>query len=832
MTVHRSGIAAVVRERIDDALERLELERKVRLLTGATAWRLHEEPLIGLRAMVLSDGPAGVRGESWDERSTSANLPSPTSLAATWDEQLVERLGTLLAAEARRKGVDVLLAPGVNLHRSPLGGRHFEYLSEDPLLSGRIGTAYVRGVQGAGVSATVKHYVANESETDRMTVDVRVDERTLREVYMAPFEAICAAAGPWAVMAAYNRVNGVTMTESPLLAEPLKGEWGFDGVVMSDWTAARSTEATARAALDLVMPGPDGPWGDRLVAAVREGRVPEEAIDEKVRRLLLLAARVGAIEGVPPAVDPSQRPAAAPAGPLLRAASAAGMVLLRNAVDTLPLDRHSLRKVAVIGPNAAAGRSQGGGSATVSPEYVVSPLQGLADALGDGVTVTHAVGARTRPGLETVTRTQVRDPVSGEAGVRVRYIDGAGGVAAEETRFAGKLVWMGEPVIARAAAVELEALLRAQDAGAHDVGVAGVGRFRLEVDGVVLVDEDIPPDPGSDPFASVLDPPERSGRVELEAHREVHVRVRHDVSGVASEPVGITLGIRRQADPVAELDRAVALAEEADVAIVVVGTTEQIESEGFDRTSLALPGAQDELVSRVAAANPRTVVVVNSGGPVLLPWRHEVPAVLLTWFGGQEFGNALADVLLGECEPGGRLPTTWPAREEDVPVLSTTPSGGVLEYREGVHVGYRAWARSSASPAYSFGHGLGYTSWEYLALDVPGPVAPGEPVAVRVRVRNGGFRRGREVVQVYLSRTESSVDRPELWLAGFAAVEAGPDQEAWAEVRIASRAFEHWAVGAGWALEPGAFGVHAGPSAGDLPLDGTLCVEPGPAAPA
>src|SRR3954462_12846588 len=280
--------------RAEEALGRLDLERKVRLLTGASQWRTHGEPLVGLRAMLLSDGPAGVRGEHWDERDTSASLPSPTALAASFDERLVERLGALLAAEARRKDVDVLLAPGVNLHRSPLGGRNFEYFSEDPLLSGRIGAAYVRGVQAGGVAATVKHYVANESETDRMTVDARVDERTLRELYLAPFEHILRTAGMWAVMAAYNSVNGTTMTESPLLSAPLEEEWGFDGLVMSDWTAARSTDAAGRAALDLAMPGPGGPWGDVLVEAVRAGRVPEAAIDAKVRRILRLAPRGGA----------------------------------------------------------------------------------------------------------------------------------------------------------------------------------------------------------------------------------------------------------------------------------------------------------------------------------------------------------------------------------------------------------------------------------------------------------------------------------------------------------------------------------------------------------
>src|SRR3954451_9228262 len=289
----------VLRER----LAALSVEQKVRLLTGADFWALHDEPTAGLRRLVTSDGPAGVRGEHWDERDPSANVPAPTALAATWDEARVERLGGLLAAECRRKGVDVLLAPTVNLHRTPYGGRHFECYSEDPLLTARIGTAYVNGLQRAGVGATVKHFVANDSETERFTLDARVDERTLRELYLAPFAAIVRDAHPWAVMAAYNGVNGRTMTESPLLRAVLKDEWEWDGLVMSDWTAARSTEAAGNGALDLVMPGPDGPWGDALVAAVRAGRVPEAAIDDKVLRLLRLAARVGALAGVAPAVE-------------------------------------------------------------------------------------------------------------------------------------------------------------------------------------------------------------------------------------------------------------------------------------------------------------------------------------------------------------------------------------------------------------------------------------------------------------------------------------------------------------------------------------------------
>ena len=347
---------------------RLSLEQKIRLLTGADFWALYAEPEAGLRRLVLSDGPAGVRGESWDERDSSANVPSATALAATWDTGRVEAIGMLLAREARRKGVDVLLAPTVNLHRTPYAGRCFECFSEDPLLTARIGASYVRGLQRSGVGATVKHFVGNDSETQRMTVDVRIDDRTLRELYLAPFEAIVRDAGAWAVMAAYNGVNGSPMTQSPLLRDILHGEWGYDGLVMSDWTAAHDTEAAAEAALDLAMPGPAslyGPWGEALLEAVGKGAVDEALIDDKVVRILRLAARVGALAGsAAPSGPPPGPEAPTPPAPdsvavaqELRAAAAAGFVLARND-GLLPLPRYGPadRPGPVGRPAAAPGR--------------------------------------------------------------------------------------------------------------------------------------------------------------------------------------------------------------------------------------------------------------------------------------------------------------------------------------------------------------------------------------------------------------------------------------------------------------------------------------------
>jgi beta-glucosidase len=772
--------------------------------------------------MVLADGPAGVRGQVWDERHPSANLPCPTALAASWDEALVERVAALLAAEARRLEVDVVLGPTVNLHRSPLGGRHFECFSEDPLLSGRIGAAFVRALQAHGVAATPKHYVANDAEADRLSVDVRVDERSLREVYLAPFEQMAVEAGAWLVMAAYNSVNGATMTENPLLAEPLKGAWGFDGVVVSDWAAVRSTEAAANAGTDLAMPGPHSPWGAALVTAVRAGQVPEAAVDDKLRRILRLAARVGALAGAaPPAVTAPAIPAAAQVAALAREAASAGMVLVRNHGDVLPLDPATLRhrRVAVLGPNAATGRTQGGGSATVQPPYTVSPLEGIQRALGPDVGVRHARGGNGDSAPAPLTAGQVRHPDSDQPGLAVRFLDAAGAVLREEQRASGSVVFFGDGVLAEVATVQLRGRFRAARAGAWRIGMTGVGACTLELDGETVLDEYLRAE-SADLAASFLAPPHRAVTRQLAKGQEVPLAMTWRRNAAAGGPGRIAVTAEPPASSDHEqIEQAVALARESDLAIVVVGTTEEVEREGFDRDSIDLPGRQDDLVRAVATANPRTIVVVNAGAPVALPWRDQVAAVLLSWFPGQEFGNALADVLVGTAEPGGRLPTTWAAEERDVPVLSTQPAGGVLAYTEGIHIGYRAWLRAGAEPAYPFGHGLGYTAWDYLDVDAPVTVPAGTELRLRVRLRNTGARRGKEVVQAYLDRADSVVERPVRWLAGFAVVTAAAGETVTADLRIAPRAFEHWCEQHhAWHAEAGRFRLRLGRSAADLRL--------------
>ncbi|MET8679412.1 glycoside hydrolase family 3 C-terminal domain-containing protein [Streptomyces sp. NPDC004647] len=836
--------ARAVEGAVERALDALGPDAKARLLAGQDTWSLPALPEIGLRSLVMSDGPIGVRGVRWTAADPSIALPSPTALAAAWDPDLARRAGHLLAQEARRKGVHVLLAPTVNLHRSPLGGRHFECYSEDPYLTGRIGTGYVRGVQEGGVGTTVKHFVANDAETDRFTVDNKVAPRPLRELYLAPFEAIVTGARPWGVMAAYNSVNGTTMTaHRHLQNEILRGEWGFDGFIVSDWFAARSTTGGILGGLDVAMPGPKTVYGDALAAAVRAGEIEEAAVDGAVRNVLRLAARVGVLDGAPAAVAPADLPETVDGDALAREIARRAFVLVRNepvsdGKRALPIERARVRTVALIGAAARDARVLGGGSAQVFPAHVVSPLDGLRAALPDSVEIDYAVGADPSDELAVAEKGFVLRAVCRDA--KGRELGG-------EPLPNGQVQWMGdlpEGVDYEALhTVELTGTFTPRETGAHSFGTKGLGGFTFTVDGRLLFDgvQDCAHD---DPFEAFFGSPVPRGEVELTAGESVKVCLSYTVAKLEGAPVEAVGCALVHGEPVRDpdelIEEAAAAAAAADTAVVVVATTERVESEGFDRSDLKLPGRQDELVRRVAAANPRTVVVVNSGAPVELPWREDVAAVLISWFPGQEAGAALADVLLGAEEPGGRLPTTWPATLADAPVTQVAPTDGELPYQEGLFIGYRAWEKAGATPAYCFGHGLGYTTWEYEHIELTGPTgaagdntgttgAAGDTgagstgITATVRVRNTGPRPGREVVQLYLAPAEDAVERPARWLTGFASVEAAPGESAEVGIDLPRRAFEIWDEAADvWRFVPGAYAVEAGRSYADRRVTATL----------
>lgn len=803
-----------------DLIGLLALEEKVSLISGEDFWSLPELPGIGLRKLRVSDGPVGVRGVTWDERDTSLLFPSPTALAAAWDPEVTRRAGFIMGAQTRDKDIHVLLAPTVNLHRSPLGGRHFECYSEDPLLTAKIATAFIEGVQSAGVGATIKHFVGNETEDARMEYDARIGERELREIYLVPFEEAVRTGRVWLVMSAYNQVNGHTMTENPrLVNDVLKNEWDYDGVVISDWMAVRSTEAAAQGGTDVAMPGPSGVWGESLIEAVREGRVDEELIDERVERVLRLAARVGVLGERTPSTATTPADAVA----TLRAIAARAMVLLGND-GTLPLDPAALTRVALIGPNALRLSAQGGGSAHVNPSHVASIPEGLRAALGESVELTLTEGAFTHRALADLCLDAVVDPLDGAPGLRAEFLDKEGTVLVSEHRLGSNLMFWPDNIPDGAYVIRLRARITPTETGTNILDVRGAGRFEVDIDGV-RHSIDMSAAPGADVVEAIMRPQATRVQVEVTAGVPVELDVRFGQGHpffMAS--LGLGWSHPRRGDD-AELDAAVEAARAADVAVVVVGTTDDIESEGFDRKNLALPGRSDELVRRVAAANPRTVVVVNAGSPVLMPWRDDVAAVLWGWLPGQEGGAAIADVLTGVVEPGGRLPTTYPAAEADVPILSTALVDGGHDYdTHGGHIGYRAWALGESTPAYPFGHGLGYTTWAFEDLTVKGDA---DGVTVEVVVANTGARAGREVVQVYLETADGTLmGRPEpIRLVGFAAIDAEPGARVTATVAIDARTLARWdEAAATWTVTPGTYTLRVGASLGDLRLNADLAL--------
>ncbi|MEU6482405.1 glycoside hydrolase family 3 C-terminal domain-containing protein [Streptomyces sp. NPDC046887] len=825
----------------------LDLESKVRLLTGASLWSLPPEPRLGLLSVVTSDGPQGVRGTGETPHETGLLAPAPSAMAASWDITLAERLGGLFAKEARRKQVDVVLAPLVNLQRTPVAGRHFECLSEDPLLTGVLGAALVRGLQGNGVAACVKHFVANDSETDRTRYRSRIDARTLREVYLAPFERVLADAGPWSVMGAYSGVDdGVEsapmLEHQRLLTGVLKGEWSYDGAVISDWAATRTAAPSANAGLDLVMPGPDGPWGEALLAAVRRGTVDEAVIDDKVRRLMRLAARVGKLTAPwkhgeqPPRPPHTASPGEADFA-ILRQVATRGTVLLRNEAGLLPLDAGRLTRVALIGPNAVLPYLQGGGSAYVPAVRTVTFEEGLRAALPEQVELTVHRGGSSRRHAPFIDPSRTAAPDGIAQGVRADFIDRDGNVITSEVRCTGDwggFGWVPE----RAERVVLTSRITLVEPGTHVLEFGCAGRFTVELDGETI-------HTGDDG---------RGVELVLESSHSHPATHRHSVQ-VSGTPLDLDLAIDlhvvdgdgygrfvtahlRHQPPGPTIEQEIAdavdAARHADAAVVVIGTNEEVESEGWDRPDLTLTDQQHRLVRAVSAVNPRTVVVVNAGAPVLLPWAQQVPALLWVWLPGQEAGHALADVLFGHAEPAGRLPWTLPARAQDVPVPDAIPVGGVVAYTEGIHVGYRAYDRAGIEPAFAFGHGLGWTTWSYdsaraqelsVPAHLPSP-AGGDGLHISVSLTNTGTRQGREVVQAYLETPDDGIDSAVRPLAAFTTLTVAAGESATATLTVPLRAFQAWNDQAGrWATRSGRHRLRIGRSSRDLRLALDIEVE-------
>ena len=794
-----------VEARVADLLARMTLEEKLSLLAG-TGFDTAAVPRLKIPALHMTDGPAGVR------TGPATSFPAGVALAASFDPALVERVGAAIAREAKAQGKNVLLAPCVNIQRAPHAGRNFESFGEDPFLAARTAVGYVRGVQSENVLAAVKHFAANNQERERHTIDVRVDERALHELYFPAFKAAVQEGGAWSVMAAYNQVNGAFATENEyLLDEVLKKRWGFRGLVMSDWGAVKSTVPTLRHGLDLEMPTGAFLNPAEVKKALASGAVTQAQIDDKVRRTLRAMASLGLLEREVPAggagSDTPEHRA------LAREAAREAVVLLKNERAVLPLDANKVRSIAVIGPNASVARLGGGGSAQVIPPYSVSPLEGIKRRAGDRVRVEHAPGVVALEDTQPVPAENLRTPDGKSNGLLGEYFDNMSLAGAPALRRVDPTVdfrwatgapapglpddefstrWTGSLVAARSGRYALS--LSSNDGG------------RLYLDDKLVID--LWADHATLTGAAV---------VELKAGEPRRLRIEHYESRGHADA---RLGWRRIEE--GTLREAVEAARRADVAVVFAGLSEATETEALDRPDLYLPAGQDELIEAVARANPRTVVVLNSGGPVVpRGWLESVPAVLQAFYLGQEGGGALAEIIFGDASPSGKLPASWPRRWEDSHAFGRYPgSGGVVSYDEGLLVGYRWFDAKRVEPLFPFGHGLSYTRFEYGGLKLR---RKGTDVSVEFDITNAGAREGAEVAQVYVRDEESSLPRPPKELKGFAKVFLKPGEKRRLTITLPADAFSFYdPARGGWVLEPGDFTVTVGASSRDIRLEGKV----------
>ncbi len=793
-------------ERVEELLNQLTLREKVSLLSGEDDWHTVAIPRLGIPALVMTDGPHGVRANRTGGKrihSAATSFPTGVSMAASWDPALIERVGEALAEETRALGCDILLGPCVNIARTPLAGRNFEAYAEDPYLAGRIGVAWVKGLQRKGVGASLKHYACNNQEFERHRGSSVVDERTLREIYLAQFEMIVKEANPWTVMCSYNRINGVYASENDdLQNQILKGEWGFEGVVVSDWGANHTTVESITGGLDIEMPGPALYYGRLLEAAVHTWQVNEDTIDEAARRMLRMIVKSGKMDGPLPAGSLNTPEHQA----LARELEEASITLLKNDGNVLPLK--GAQSIAVIGPNAAECRIGGGGSSYLEPPYRVSPLEGLKAKLGDTVIIHYEQGCDNFVELPAIKPDYLGEGLLCEF---FNNADCAGAPVASriEPNVEDWRIPLPPGVDAKVFSARWTGTLTAPSSGRYALQLRNASIARLYLDGELVLEAT----PGMEEgwLRSVA-----QAYVTLEANRAYALKVEY-VKLPDVESTALYLQGAFAPDPDDRLERAVALARQSDVAIIFGGMPKGFESEGHDRPHMKLPGEQDALIAAVAAANPNTVVVLNVGSPVEMPWADDVAAIVLAYYMGQEGGHAVANVLSGAVNPSGKLPVTFPKRYEDNPTFINYPGTMEVLYGEGIFVGYRYYDKKDVEPLFPFGHGLSYTTFAYSDPQVPATVEAGEPVHVSVTVTNTGAVAGQEVVQVYVGDPVSSLVRPPKELKGFKKVHLEPGQSAVVEFTLDERALSFYDPYQGrWVAEPGAFNVLFGSSSRDI----------------
>jgi beta-glucosidase len=798
---------AATEARVDSLLRQLSLEEKIDIIGGVDNFYIRANQRIGLPRLKMADGPVGVRNYG------PSTVFGGIGLAATWDPELAQRIGTMIGEDARARGVHFMLGPGVNIYRAPMCGRNFEYFGEDPFLSARTAVAYIKGMQSQGVSATVKHFMGNNQEYDRHNMDSVIDERTMREIYLPPFEAAVKEARVGAVMDSYNLTNGVHMTQNGYLnTDVAKKEWGFTGILMSDWTSVYDGVAAANGGLDLEMPS--GIFMNRatLLPAIRAGKVSEATIDDKVRRILRTAIQFGWL-------DREQTDASIsllnPEGKQVAIEAArAGMVLLKNAGNLLPLDKGKLRTIAVIGPDAYPAVPAGGGSADAKPFTPVSYLEGLANYLGSNAKIYYERGLPTLDDIAKHTEFTT---------------EAKGGREGLKTEFFTNGTLSGTPAVIRTDKHVHYEPARGVDAADSDLSMRWTGYFTPSTPGEYLVFVQGPGENGG--YRLYVDK-----KLVFDNWKTWYAFVGEATMTLASGPHQVeldyyahsgwgkttaNLGIVRPETLVSA--EAKSLASRADVVVLAVGFDPSNEGESGDRT-FQLPPGQDELVHQIAAVNKNTVVVMTSGGGVdMSGWVDQVPALLQAWYPGQEGGTALADLLFGEFNPSGRLPISIERHWKDNAVHNSYyPKDGEkkVEYSEGLFVGYRHFDKSGIKPLFPFGYGLSYTTFAFKNLTVS-PASGDQPITVAFDVSNTGARSGAEVAQVYVGDRHAKVPRPVKELKGFAKVELNPGESKRVQIMLDRRAFSYYDVeNHSWTVAPGEFDIYVARSSAEIELTG------------
>jgi len=802
---------------------RLTLEQKIELLGGVDGMYTHPMPVINLPRFKMSDASVGVR--TWGPTTAYAG---GVALAATWDKDYARRLGEGLGHDARARGVNFLLGPGVNIARSPVNGRNFEYLSEDPFLNAALVVPYIEGVQSKGVIATVKHFALNNQEYNRHNVDVEVDERTMREIYLPAFEAAVTKGHVDAVMNSYNLLNGSHATQNEFLnLKLLKGEWGFQGVLMSDWVATYDGVAAANNGLDLEMPDARFMNAKTLLPAVKSGLVKESTIDDKVLRLLRTELRYGFTER--PQLDPAASTYSVADRALALDGARESLTLLKNEGPILPLNPAKVKTIAVIGPSAYPAVAGGGGSSEAQAFEPVSILTGIANLLGPEVHVLYARGLPSENELFSST--------SWSGGIKVQTFPSADFTGAAEVTSAGSIAdWKPSPWGAdnlHPRSIRYTAAFKAEKAGDYLLLAAASGEdaFKVLVDGKQLL---------AQPHAEGQVP--QSATLKLTAGQTVKVVVEY-LPHAPGLRMGV--GVANEAELIPEETKKIAAA--ADVVVVAAGFNHETEGEGQDRT-FELPWGQNALIEAVAEANPRTIVTLTGGGGMdVQPWLAKVPALLHAWYPGQEGGTAVAEVLFGKHNPEGKLPVSFdrswdedPSASYYYPVkgadtsLHVTESGVKpvdyviphVKYGDKLLVGYRYWTTTGKHPLFPFGFGLSYTTFKFANLEAPEKAAAGSTVAVSFDVTNTGSVAGAEVAQLYVSDPSAKLARPERELKGFKKVRLAPGETEHVTLNLDARAFSYWDEAAHkWAIDPGKFVVRVGDSSESTPLSAELTLN-------